>query len=43
MVQAAGSANNDFVVHKQTMIVKNPKPIEQVYQRDPRVSFEFDY
>ena len=35
MVQADGG---DFLIRKQTMIVKNTKTIDQVYRRDAKVS-----
>lgn len=35
MVEAEGQ---DFIIRKQTMIVKNNKTIDEVYRRDAKVS-----
>lgn len=37
MVQASGEGEQ-FLIRKQTMIVKNTKTIDEVYRRDAKVS-----
>ena len=38
MVESSSADTADLVVHKSTMIVKNPRPIDTIYQKDPKVS-----
>ena len=39
MVQASGAGEGEqFLIRKQTMIVKNTKSIDEVYRRDAKVS-----
>lgn len=34
-------SNNDLLIRKQTMIVKNPAKIDDVYDRESKVSLSF--